>query len=154
MAMIVNTSWLLEYLEPQVSHEAVLDALPRAGLEIEQKWDLKESLRDVRIGFIREKRKLTEGLFALKVATSASEAISIVCGNEHPVEVGWGVPVARAGVTLPPARKAISAGQVHGEKSEGMICLDGEMGLLARGSGMQVFKDESTLGKSLPELIK
>ena len=34
-----------------------------------------------------------------------------------------------------------------------MICLDGEMGMIAAGSGLQVFRDESLLGKSLPEVM-
>ncbi len=36
MPMIVNTAWLLEYLAPKCSHEDLLDAFPRLGLEIEQ----------------------------------------------------------------------------------------------------------------------
>src|SRR4029077_19763840 len=41
----------------------------------------------------------------------------------------------------------------HGVLSQGMICLDGEMGMIATGSGLQVFHDESLLGKSLPDAI-
>ena len=40
MPMIVNTAWLLEYLEPKCSHEELLDALPRLGLEVEQTHEL------------------------------------------------------------------------------------------------------------------
>src|SRR5687768_7248847 len=36
MPMIVSTQWLQEYLEPKPAHEALLDALPRVGLEVEQ----------------------------------------------------------------------------------------------------------------------
>ena len=52
MPMLINTSWLLEYLEPKCSHEDLLDAFPRVGLEIEQKRDLKSELEAVRIGFV------------------------------------------------------------------------------------------------------
>ena len=43
--MIVNTAWLLEYLEPKCSHEDLLDAFPRLGLEVEQTHELKNRAR-------------------------------------------------------------------------------------------------------------
>ncbi len=55
MPMIVNTAWLLEYLEPKCSHEDLLDAFPRLGLEVEQTHELKKELDSVRIGFVRRK---------------------------------------------------------------------------------------------------
>ncbi len=46
MAMMVNTAWLLEYLEPKCSHEDLVAALPEVGLELEQHLDLNAHLRD------------------------------------------------------------------------------------------------------------
>ena len=46
MAMMVNTAWLLEYLEPKCSHEDLVAALPEVGLEIERHQDLIAQLRD------------------------------------------------------------------------------------------------------------
>lgn len=152
--MLVNTKWLLEYLEPQCSHEDVLEALPRIGLEIEQLHPLRSELENVRIGFIREKVPLTgtKGMYACRVEVEHGQTILIVCASEHEVQVGWGVPVATAGVKLPTG-KTIAASHFHGASSEGMICLDGELGLLARGSGLQVFHDEAALGSPLPSLV-
>ena len=152
--MLVNTKWLIEYLEPQCSHEDVLEALPRIGLEIEQLHPLRSELENVRIGFIREKIPLTgtEGMYACRVEVEHGQTILIVCASEHEVQVGWGVPVATAGVKLPTG-KTITASLFHGAGSEGMICLDGELGLLARGSGLQVFHDEAALGSPLPSLV-
>ena len=56
MPMIVNTAWLLEYLDPKCSHDELLDALPRLGLEVEQTHELKTELDAVRIGFVRRKQ--------------------------------------------------------------------------------------------------
>ena len=70
-------------------------------------------------------------------------------------ESGFGV--ARLGCIasypLLPTNKTIAAGHVHGARSEGMICLDGELGLIARGSGLQVFRDETVIGKALPDVM-
>ena len=38
-------------------------------------------------------------------------------------------------------------------ESEGMICLDGELGMVARGSGMHHFTDESLLGAPLAAAV-
>ncbi|MFT3785172.1 MAG: phenylalanine--tRNA ligase subunit beta [Tepidisphaeraceae bacterium] len=150
MPMTINTAWLLEYLDGAPTPQAVLEALPKAGLEIEELHDLQQELAAVRVGFIRSKQPIagTAGMYACQIEIAKGKLIPVVCASEHPVEVGWGVPVAVAGVTLPTGAK-IHAGQVHGQPSEGMICLDGEMGLLARGTGMFHTTDESLLGKPI-----
>jgi phenylalanyl-tRNA synthetase beta chain len=149
MPMTINTAWLLEYIDGGCTHEQLIDALPKVGLEVEELHDLQAELEPiVKIGFIREKKPLTDGLFALQVELSKGTLTPIVCASEHPVEVGWGVPVAISGSDLPTGTK-IRPGNVHGARSEGMICLDGEMGLVAQGTGMFHTTDESLLGKSL-----
>ena len=153
MPMIVNTQWLLDYLEPKVSHEALLDALPRVGLEVEWAVQLSKGLEPVRVGFIREKAAIAgqPGLYVLSVEIERGRRVSIVCGSEHEVQIGWGVPIALAGSKLPTG-KSIAAGTVHGQRSEGMVCLDGELGMTARDSGMFHTTDESALGRSLPQI--
>ena len=72
--------------------------------------------------------------------------------SEHEIREGWGVPVALAGTVLPTGR-SIKAAPFHGVRSEGMICLDGELGMVARESGMHHFTDESLLGAPLPAAV-
>jgi len=155
MSMIVNTSWLLEYLQPKCSHEDILDALPKVGLEIERQVDLSSELDCVKIGFVRRKRDLTGApdKYVCEIEVEQGRVISVVCASEHEVQVGWGVPIAGAGSVLPTGR-AIKADEYHGVRSEGMICLDGEMGLVARDSGLFHSTDESLLGRSLPTVTE
>ncbi|HEX8090311.1 MAG TPA: phenylalanine--tRNA ligase beta subunit-related protein, partial [Blastocatellia bacterium] len=152
--MLVNTSWLLEYLEPACSVDELVKAMPNSGLEVEEFHPLAELLGGVRIGFIRDKVPLpgAEGMFVCQVEIAEGKTIQIVCASEHPVEVGWGVPVALAETKLPTGIP-IKHERFHGALSEGMICLDGELGLVARGSGLQVFDDESALGRRLVDLV-
>lgn len=152
--MLINTKWLLDYLEPACTTQQLLEALPQVGLEIEELQDLSAELQAVRVGFVREKAAVpgVDNLYACKIEIARGQLIPVVCAAEHEVQVGWGVPVAPAGTRLPTG-KHIAAGQVHGHRSEGMICLDGEMGLVATGSGMQVFRDEATLGQPLPSVM-
>lgn len=154
--MHVNTAWLLDYLEPACSHTDLLNAFTAAGLEVEEEHDLAEELRSVVVGFVREKRPIAEvpGLFHTQIEIASGRTIDVVCASEHEVQVGWGVPVATAGTHIPTRKEPLKAGNFHGVASEGMICLDGELGLVARGSGLQVFDDESLLGKPLPEVCE
>lgn len=153
--MIVNTQWLLEYLEPGCSHDQLVDAFTTVGLEVEESIQLSSELKNIVIGFVRDKKPIPElnGMYHCQVEVGPQEMLSIVCASEHEIEIGWGVPVAKSGTHLPTG-KEIGSSQFKGVLSAGMICLDGEMGMLARGSGLQVFQDESALGKSLPELIE
>ena len=150
--MLVNTTWLLDYLEPHCSHADLIEAFTPAGLEVEKACDLSVDLRDIVIGFIREKAEIAgaPGMYHCRVETAKNRLVDIVCASEHEVQVSWGVPIAPPGKKLPTAIK-VQAGNYHGVRSEGMICLDGELGLVARTTGLQVFEDESLLGQPLPK---
>jgi phenylalanyl-tRNA synthetase beta chain len=153
--MIVNTEWLLDYLTPRCRLADLLVALPRVGLDIEATHVLERELAPVRVGFIRAKRPL-EGAsdkYVCDVEVARGDVRQIVCASAHPIETGWGVPVALAGTDLP-SGDSIYEETFHGIVSKGMICLDGELGLIAKGSGLQVFHDEVLLGKSITEAMK
>lgn len=153
--MIVNTEWLLDYLTPRCALADLLTALPRVGLDIEAAHVLERELAPVRIGFIRAKAPLagTTDKYVCQVEVAPAESRQIVCASAHPVEIGWGVPVALAGTDLPTG-DSIREETLHGVLSQGMICLDGELGLIAKGSGLRVFHDETLLGKSITEATK
>ena len=151
--MLINTAWLLDYLDPHPTHRDLIDAFTPAGLEVEESHELAVALRGVVIGFIRDIQPLADapGMHHAQIETAKNRVIDVVCASEHEVRLGWGVPVAAAGTVLPSGVE-IKAAKYHGVDSAGMICLDGEMGLIARGSGLQVFEDETLLGKPLPEV--
>ena len=102
MPMIVNTAWLLEYLEPKCSHEDLLDAFPRLGLEVEQTHELKKELDSIRIGFVRRKEPVAgaPGYHLCEIELERGRMIPVVCASEHEIREGWGVPVAPAGTVL------------------------------------------------------
>jgi phenylalanyl-tRNA synthetase beta chain len=153
--MIVNTAWLLDYLSPKVPLKDLLPALPRVGLDVEATHLLERDLAPIRIGFVRSKRPL-EGVanrYVCEVEVARGDIRQIICADAHPIEVGWGVPVALADTDLPTGA-SIYEETFHGVLSQGMICLDGELGLVARSTGLQVFEDEALLGKSLAEAVK
>lgn len=152
--MKLNTAWLQKYLDTPIPHRQLVNAMPRAGLEVEAECELKTALQPIRIGFVRDKTPIADapGMFATVVEIDKGKRISVLVGSEHEIQVGWGVPVALAPMTLPTGKK-VAAGKFHGVESVGMICLDGEMGLIARDTGLFHTDDESALGKSIVDLI-
>jgi len=152
--MIVNTEWLLDYLTPRVPLTDLLPALPRVGLDVEATHLLARELAPIRIGFIRAIQPLTgaAGRYVCDIEVARGDVRKIICASAHPLEIGWGVPVALAGTDLPTGA-SIHEETFHGVLSQGMICLDGELGMVAKGTGLQVFHDEVLLGKSLTEAL-
>jgi phenylalanyl-tRNA synthetase beta chain len=152
--MLVNTSWLLEYLEPACSADEIIKAIPNSGLEVEGIHPLAEELRDVRIGFITEKTPLpgAEGMYICQVDFGAGGPIQIIYGSEQPVEVGWGVPAALAGAKLPTGIP-VKEESIHGHISQGMICLDSDLGLEVKDTILHVSHDESDRGKEFAEVF-
>ena len=109
----------------------------------------------VRVGFIRCKEAAggDSDKFVCEVEVAAGDMRTIVAASAHPFEVGWGVPVALAGDRITHRATRFTRNTFHGVLSQGMICLDGELGMTATGSGLQVFHDEALLGKSFPEVM-
>ena len=153
--MFVNTQWLLEYLEPTCPHDELVRAFAMIGLEVEEHFELQKTLRPVRIGFVRAKEPLHDDndMVVCQIETEKGRVIPVVCTAEHEIQVGWGVPVAPIGTRLPSGRR-VTIGEFDGVRSEAMVCLDGDMGLLARDSGLQIFDDEHLLGAPLPTVIE
>ena len=130
--MIVNTGWLLDYLSPRVPLADLLSAHCRAWAWMWRRPLLEHDWPPVRVGFIRSIRPLegTSDKFVCEVEVAAGDVRSIVAASAHPLEVGWGVPVALAGTELPTG-DTIHEEHFHGVLSQGMICLDGELGMTA-----------------------
>lgn len=151
--MRINTGWLRDYLSEDCKESELLDAFMTVGLEVEEEHDLAQALESIRVGFIREKKPVGDDgqYFECLVEIEKGKLVTILCASAHPVEIGWGVPVAIPGTKLP-SGALISEGKFKGIRSEGMICLDGELGMIAKSTGLQVFKDEAALGESLPSV--
>ena len=118
--MIVNTGWLLDYLSPKIPLEDLLAALPRVGLDVEAAHVLARELAPVRVGFVRAKKPLegTTDKFVLDVEVAKDDIRQIICASVHPIEVGWGVPVALTGTELrqagsPAERPAADTCEIH-----------------------------------------
>src|SRR6476620_10351800 len=101
--MIVNTGMLLDYLSPRVPLGELLTALPLRGMDLEATLWLAQELAAGRVAVIHSKKPLegTGDKFVCEVEVAPGDLRTIVAASTHPLEVGWGVPVAVAGTELP-----------------------------------------------------
>ncbi|MFN3165770.1 MAG: phenylalanine--tRNA ligase subunit beta [Phycisphaeraceae bacterium] len=153
--MLINTRLIQNYLDKPLSAEQVQAALMTAGIEVEEAYNLADALADIRVGFVRSISPLQGSAtnHVCRVDVGEDEPVPIVCGSEHEVKEGWGVPVALPGTRLPARKHAIEQTTIRDQPSHGMICLDGEMGLHIRSTGMQVFDESIKPGTRLVDAI-
>ena len=99
--MKLSTSWVKEWLRRTISDTEIVQALERAGLEIEQYTSSKSIDRLVVVGLIKKvvQHPQADRLHIVLVTTGGKQ-LSIVCGAPN-VREGLKVAVAQVGTTLP-----------------------------------------------------
>ncbi len=154
--MKISLNWLKQYIEITESPEEISDLLTGSGLEVEGIEEVETvpgGLKGLVIGEVLtcSKHANADKLSVTTVDIGADEPSPIVCGAPN-VAAGQKVVVATVGATLYPnggdsfkIRKA----KIRGEVSQGMICAEDEIGLVAAHDGIKVL--DSDLPNCSPE---
>ncbi len=150
--MKISYSWLRQYIDTDKSPEEISDLLTNTGLEVEglEKVEtVKGGLEGVVIGEVLtcEKHPDADKLSVTTVDIGKEEPAKIVCGAPN-VAKGQKVPVATVGTTLYPDNKPfeIKKTKIRGERSEGMICAEDELGLGTSHDGIMVLSQDAKPG--------
>ncbi len=148
--MLVSYKWLQEYVDVPWAPEALAERLTMSGLEVEGLEPLAADLSEVYVGFVRAAKqhppmRIISPFARLKWASGGS--YTIVCGAPN-VAAGQKVPVALPGARLPGGME-ISAVEIRGIASAGMICSEVELGLGEDGAGIWVLPEELEAGTPL-----
>jgi len=154
--MKVSLTWLRDYVETDLSAEALGDLLTMSGLELEEIERLGPSLDGVIVGRVLATRPHpgADRLTLCDVDLGAGEPVQIVCGAPN-VAAGQKVPVATVGTTLrlpdretgAPTPVEIRKSKIRGEVSHGMICAEDELGLGESHDGILVLDDDAEVGQ-------
>ena len=144
--MKVSLNWLREYLDLDLTPEAIGQVLTGTGLEVEGMEKVESvpgGLEGIVVGHVVTcgPHPNADRLSLTRVDIGAAEPVSIVCGAPN-VAQGQYVPVATVGATLYPTGGeafTIKKGKIRGEVSEGMICAEDELGLGTDHDGIIVF---------------
>ncbi len=152
--MRVPLSWLREYVDVDLSPEALADRLTLLGMEVKGIERLGTGWTRVVVGELlaveRHPNSTRLSLTTVKVG-EGEPTLSIVCGATN-IAVGQRVPVALVGSVLPGDRR-IETARLAGVESQGMLCSGDELGLSSDADGILILPPETPLGIPLEDLV-
>ena len=150
--MNVSIKWLKEYVDFDLSPEALAGRLLMLGMEIESIKQLGEGLNRVVVGRINtvDKHPQADKLVLCNVDVGLGADAQIVCGAPNARE-GLVAPVALVGAQLPNGL-TIKRAKIRGEESHGMLCSEQELAISDEASGLMELPDEHKLVHRLSKL--
>jgi phenylalanyl-tRNA synthetase beta chain len=126
--MKFSENWLRELVNPPVDRAELVERLTMAGLEVEEVVLVGSALAGIVVGEILEAVPHPQAtkLRVCRVA-AGGEPLTVVCGAPN-ARAGLKAPFATIGSRLPDGRE-ITAAELRGVVSQGMLCSAFELGL-------------------------
>ena len=154
--MKISYNWLKDYLECDLSPEAVAEALTSIGLEedsLEQVEEIPGGLAGVIVAEVVEcvEHPDSDHLHITKLNTGEGELLQVVCGAPN-VAAGQKVLLATVGTVLGEDFK-IKKSKIRGVESFGMICAEDELGIGESHDGIMVLEPEAVVGTPAKEYL-
>jgi phenylalanyl-tRNA synthetase beta chain len=157
--MRISHRWLVELVpDLRVSGRELAERLTRAGLEVEALREIGAGLEPVVIAAVRklEPHPTRSGLTLVTVDRGQGHEQRVVCGAGNVPAPGGLVVLAPLGTSLPAAGITLTAREIAGVVSEGMLCSEKELGLAEESSGILVLPERAgepgaPLLEALPE---
>lgn len=153
--MRVSLNWLQEFVDLDLTPEALGEILTIAGFEVEEIEHRRTFAEGVVVGKVLERNKHpnADKLSVCRVDIGEDEPKTIVCGASN-VRAEIYVPVATMGSYLPVKDLKIKRNKLRGVASEGMICSLAELGLEKESDGIHVFSQENlTVGEPVYPIL-
>ncbi|MDE0332735.1 MAG: phenylalanine--tRNA ligase subunit beta [Nitrospinae bacterium] len=154
--MRISLEWLADYIDLHLEDaelpERLANGLLLAGLEVEALERPEASFDGLVVAEVLsvEAHPNADRLKICRVTDGAGER-SVVCGAPN-VAAGQRVVLATPGVRMPGGVK-VEVARIRGERSEGMICSEREIGLGADHSGIMVLDNELAIGSDAAEIL-
>ena len=151
--MKFSESWLRQFVNPDLSSEALAELLTMAGLEVEERGPVAPPFNNVVVGHVLAVTKHPDAdrLNVCEVDAGEGTPRQIVCGASN-VAVGLKVPCALPGAVLPGDFK-IKEAKVRGVPSAGMLCAAVELGMAKESDGLMILAADAKPGMPLRELL-
>ncbi|HTW96246.1 MAG TPA: phenylalanine--tRNA ligase subunit beta, partial [Candidatus Methylomirabilis sp.] len=154
--MYLSLNWLKDLVNiPKSTTPEELGAkLTNHTVEVEKIEKQAARFDKVVVGKVLEVKKHpnSDHLNLTRVDVGEKEPLAIVCGAPN-VSAGQLVAVALVGAELPNGMK-IEEREVRGEKSQGMICAEDELGLGNEHAGIMVLNKKAKVGEPFSKYLK
>ena len=146
-------SWLREFVDVDLTPEALAERFTLLGLEVKGIVRWGEDWRNVVVGELLsvDRHPRADRLSLTRVTLGTGEPLEIVCGATN-IAAGQRVPVALPGAVLPGDRR-IERTEKMGVVSNGMLCSGDELGLTADADGILILPVDTPLGRPLVDLF-
>ncbi|MGI6701593.1 MAG: phenylalanine--tRNA ligase subunit beta [Christensenellales bacterium] len=156
--MKVTLNWLKEYVDIDITVQALADKLVNSGFEVEEIINLADNIKGVVSGKILNITKHPDA-DKLRIADVdiGLKRLTIVCGADN-CNLGLIVPVATVGAKLP-SGLTIKEGVIRGFKSEGMLCSGAELDISeddlegAGYDGLLVLASDTPVGADINTIL-
>lgn len=152
--------WLRDWVDPELSTEALAAQLTMAGLELDAIASVAGAFSGVVVGEIvaiaphpgADKLRVCQVAGGSKAAggsnvADGSEAVQVVCGAAN-ARLGLKVPFATLGALLPGDFK-IKQAKLRGVESFGMLCAAAELGLAEQSDGLLELPADAPVGTDI-----
>lgn len=151
--MKFSEKWLREWVNPQLSTQALADQLSMAGLETDALLPVAGSFQQVIIGQIEEavQHPKADRLRVCQVNVGNQPYLNIVCGAPN-ARAGIKVAVAMIGAVLPNGIE-IKRAKLRDVESEGMLCSAQELGIPELSEGIIELPEDAPLGMDIREYL-
>jgi phenylalanyl-tRNA synthetase beta chain len=151
--MLVSYRWLQELLPSLTASAAeVARRITHAGLEVEAVQEFGVGLEPVVVAEVRkiEPHPTKSGLRLVTVDRGGAEQ-RVVCGASNVPEPGGRVLLAPLGTVIPALGGPLTAREIGGVKSEGMLVSEAELGLAEESDGILIVDAATPPGTPLFE---
>lgn len=151
--MKISEAWLREWVNPELTTEALAEQITMAGLEVDAIEPLSGKISGVVVGEILaiEQHPDADKLRVCQVAGNGSETTQVVCGAAN-ARVGIKIPFATVGAVLPENFK-IKKAKLRGVESFGMLCGQTELELGDDDSGLWELPTDAPVGTDLCDYL-
>ncbi|SMM99170.1 Phenylalanyl-tRNA synthetase beta chain [uncultured Candidatus Thioglobus sp.] len=151
--MNISTTWLREWINPDVSDETLAEQLTMAGLEVDGIAPITAYFEKVVVGYVVscEKHPDADKLNLCQVEVGEDDTLQIICGASN-IRADLKVIVATIGATLPNGLK-IKKAKLRGVESFGMICSESELGLAQSSEGISELKADAPIGCNIRDYL-
>ncbi len=147
--MRFSENWLRQYVNPDLTTDALVHQLTMAGLEVDSVTPAAGKFSQVVIGEILTAIPHPEAdrLRVCTVGAGAAGELQIVCGAPN-ARAGIRIPLALVGAELPGDFK-IRPAKLRGVESFGMLCSAKELGIEEDASGLMELPVDAPVGEEL-----
>lgn len=146
-------SWLRTLVNPPITSEELAHRLTMAGLEVEDAVPATPTFTGVVVAHIVDiaQHPTADKLRVCQVDDGSGTLLQVVSGASN-AAVDMKVPLARVGAELPGGTK-ISAAQMRGVQSSGMLCSVRELGLSQGHAGLMELPADKVPGQPVHEAL-